>query len=246
MNSSDKIWLSRESFETLSYALQNIRIRQDLSILTPRITFSGSGRGAVLFLDIPPSSRGSSGEYNSYFKIVDRSDFIEQDPNASYDEKLYRIAVCDGGTYNAEKGTSSNSLFHLNENTPPSGAAFPYRESPDFKADSGVLFVQIKMVIRLDEGEENGEEEEEGEEEKKFVPEYSVHVSRDNMPETNRYDYMTGLLTCVFTIGRVRFPDYSRKQVSRLQIIQDHLTGPLRLFWYITCGDVWENEEEEE
>lgn len=243
---SNCVWVSKDSWEKLWSALHNIQIRCDEAVLSPSAILSGAGSSSALIISIPRAVGTGKSEYNSYFKIVDRSDFIEQDPNASYDEKLYRIAVCDGGTYNAEKGTSSNSLFHLNENTPPSGAAFPYRESPDFKADSGVLFVQIKMVIRLDEGEENGEEEEEGEEEKKFVPEYSVHVSRDNMPETNRYDYMTGLLTCVFTIGRVRFPDYSRKQVSRLQIIQDHLTGPLRLFWYITCGDVWENEEEEE
>lgn len=239
---SNCVWVSKDSWEKLWSALHNIQIRCDEAVLSPSAMLSGAGSSSALIISIPRAVGTGKSEYNSYFKIVDRSDFIEQEPDVSYDEKLYRIAVCDGGTYNEERGTSSNSLFYLNEGTPPSGAAFPYRESPDFKADSGVLFVQIKMVIRLDEGESSGEEGE-GE---TFVPEYSVHVLRDNMPETNRYDYRTGLLTCVFTIGRVSFPEYSRKEVSRLKIIQDHLTGPLRMFWYITCGDVWENEGEEE
>lgn len=247
MNNGDRVWLSRESFETLSRALQNIQIRQDLSILTPGITFSGSGKSAALFLDLPPSFHGGGSEYMSYFKIVDRSDTLEQDPNVTYDKKQYRIAICDGSSYDDEKGTSNNSVFYLNEG---GRGEFPYMESAPFTGDIWDKYVQIvikkKILFNEDEVESGSQAED---------PPYKVEVKEDNFTE-NSFDFETGILTCRYTVGRVRFPEYTsihmwpehykENEVSTMKIIQDHCAGPLRMFWYISCWDMQKNEEEEE
>lgn len=248
MNNGDRVWLSRESFETLSRALQNIQIRQDLSILTPGITFSGSGKSAALFLDLPPSFHGGNSEYNGYFKIVDRTDSLEQDPDVTYDSKQYKIAICDGSSYDDEKGTSNNSAFYLNDG---SYSEVPYTESAPFTGSVMDKFVQIvfkKKILFTEEETESGNKEE--------FSHLSVVIEEHNWQGKNTVDLETGILTCRYTVGRVRFPEYNlirlhpelykKNEVSTMKIIQDHCAGPLRLFWYISCWDMQKNEEEEE
>lgn len=67
------IWLSRESWQTLWSAIQNIQIRMDRTVLKPSAGLSGHGTSARIRIDLPlPSSGGNS--YDGPFKVTVDSD----------------------------------------------------------------------------------------------------------------------------------------------------------------------------
>lgn len=67
------IWLSRESWQTLWSAIQNIQIRMDRTVLKPSAGLSGHGTAARIRIDLPlPSSGGNS--YDGPFKVTVDSD----------------------------------------------------------------------------------------------------------------------------------------------------------------------------
>ena len=231
MNNSDKIWLSRESYETLFHALQNIQVRQNPAVMTPSATFSGTGKSAVLFLDFPDHAPSPSGEYMSYFKIVDRSSHIEENEGLPGEEK-FRIAVCDGATYDAEKGTSDASIFYINEEE-SSQRIFPYRESEIFGTENITRSSPYPIVILYKFPEE----------------EYSIIVDFESkFSNSFTYDPATGTLTLRKKIGRIQFPEYDRKtgKTGKMKIIQDHLTGPANFYWMIDCFSITNSVEYEE
>lgn len=245
---SNCVWVSKDSWEKLWSALHNIQIRCDEAVLSPSAMLSGAGSSASLIISIPRAGGTGNTEYNGYFKIVDRTDSLEQDPDVTYDSKQYKIAICDGSSYDDEKGTSNNSAFYLNDG---SYSEVPYTESAPFTGSVMDKFVQIvlkKKILFTEEETESGNKEE--------FSHLSVVIEEHNWQGKNTVDLETGILTCRYTVGRVRFPEYNlirlhpelykKNEVSTMKIIQDHCAGPLRLFWYISCWDMQKNEEEEE
>ena len=232
MNNSDKIWLSRESYETLFHAFQNIQIRQTPAVMTPSATFSGTGKSAVLFLDFPETKSSPSGEYMSYFKIVDRSSYIKENEELPPEKRLFRIAVCDGATYDEEKGTSDASIFYINENMSVQ-YIFPYRESEIFGAENITRYSPYHVVVLYKHPEK----------------EYSLIVDfEDKYSNSFTYDPATGSLTLRKRIGRIQFPEYDKKtgKTGEMKIIQDHLTGPANFYWLVDCFSIQNNLEYEE
>ena len=66
-------------------------------------------RGTSSVILLGGTGGGGGDEYNGYFKIVDMSETDEETG-----QKIFKIGVVDGRTYNSETGTSGDSIAYIN------------------------------------------------------------------------------------------------------------------------------------